>query len=79
MIEDWRYSDERLQLRASVFRALQHHLNDHCRAVYEFCNDWVNQGNKNIDNIEHYFQNYIKEIHHENVFKLEKCFNINSD
>jgi len=57
---DWRYSDERMLLRGQVFRALKHHLEDHCRAVFEFCNDWVSQGNKGIDNIEQHFQDYLK-------------------
>ena len=74
MSNDWRYSDERMQLRAAVFRALQHHLNENCRAVYEFCHDWVSQGNTGIDNIEYYFQEYLTNLHNENVFKLEKCF-----
>ena len=51
MTEDWRFTDERMQLRAAVFRALQHHLDENCRAVYEFCHDWVSQGNNNINNI----------------------------
>ena len=51
MSDDWRFNDDRMQLRASVFRALQHHLDDHTRAVYEFCHDWVSQGNQNIDNM----------------------------
>lgn len=58
--EDWRFSDERMQLRGMVFRALLHHLDDHCRLVYEFCNDWVSQGNKGIDNIEHHFQEFLE-------------------
>tara|TARA_B100000927_G_scaffold254447_1_gene220699 strand:+ start:2330 stop:2605 length:276 start_codon:yes stop_codon:yes gene_type:complete len=77
MTEDWRFTDERMQLRAAVFRALQHHLDENCRAVYEFCHDWVSQGNNNINNIEHYFQKYLKEVHHEQVYKLEKCLEIN--
>ena len=75
--KDWRYTDDRLQLRASVFHALSHHLEEHCRAVYEFCHDWVSQGNDNINNIECYFQKYLEEIHHENVYKLEKCLELN--
>jgi len=77
--DDWRFSDERMQLRGAVFRALKHHLDEHCRAVYEFCNMWVSQGNKNTDNIESHFQTYLQETHNENVYKLEKCFDIDSD
>lgn len=59
-MDDWRYSEERMLLRAAVFRALSHHLNDYCRIVYEFCHHWVSQGNKTTDNIEDYFQEYLK-------------------
>ncbi len=59
-MDDWRYSEERMLLRAAVFRALSHYLNDYCRIVYEFCHHWVSQGNKTTDNIEDYFQEYLK-------------------
>mgnify|MGYP003109079549 CR=1 FL=1 len=74
--KDWRYADDRMQMRAAVFRALSHHLNDHCRAVYEFCHDWVSQGNNHTNNIEHHFQTYLKETHREKVYQLEKCLEI---
>jgi hypothetical protein len=77
MTKDWRFTDERMQLRAAVFRALQHHLDENCRAVYEFCHDWVSQGNKDTTNIEFYFQEYLRDVHQENVWKLESCLNIN--
>lgn len=59
--EDWRYSDERMVLRANVFYALKHYLNDYCRQVYEFCDLWVSQGNKDVTNIDKYFKNYLIE------------------
>mgnify|MGYP001997701616 FL=1 len=59
-MDDWRYSEERMQLRADVFRALSHHLNDHCRLVYEFCHDWVSQGNKTTIGVEQSFQTYLR-------------------
>jgi len=59
-MNDWRYSEERMQLRAEVFRALSHHLNDHCRLVYEFCHDWVSQGNKTTIGVEQRFQEFIR-------------------
>ena len=71
---DWRYSDERMLLRAEVFRALQHHLEDHCRAVYEFCNDWVRQGNKGSDNLEQHFQDYLRTVA-ETSYTLEPIDN----
>ena len=66
-MDDWRYSEDRMLLRAEVFRALQHHLNDHCRLVYEFCHDWVSQGNKTTDGIEGQFQKYL-------TFTLERSY-----
>jgi hypothetical protein len=59
--DDWRYSDERMELRASVFRSLNHYLNDYCRQVYEFCDHWVSQGNRDVTNIDKYFKNYLIE------------------
>ena len=75
--KDWRYADDRMQLRAVVFRALSHHLNEHCRAVYEFCHDWVSQGNTGIDHIEYHFENYLENTHREQVYQLEKCLELN--
>ncbi len=60
-MDDPRYSDEKLMLRAEAFRALTHHLTDHCRAVYEFCSEWV-ETHDNIDNIEQNFQNYLRSV-----------------
>jgi hypothetical protein len=60
-MNDWRYSEERMLLRAEVFRALSHHLNDHCRLVYEFCHDWVSQGNKTTTGVEQRFQDFIRD------------------
>jgi len=62
---DWRYGEERMMLRAKVFYALSHHLHEHCRQVYEFCNDWVDHGNKNIDNIESFFQEHLQRLDSE--------------
>lgn len=58
---DWRYSDERMYLRAEIFRALKHYLDDHTRKVYEFCDLWVNMGNKDCTNIDKYFKMYLEE------------------
>ena len=76
---DWRYGDEKMQLRASAFYCLSHHLEEHCRSVYEFCSDWVSQGNKNVDNIEQHFQNYLSEINEKNIDHLEQCFDDGTD
>lgn len=61
-MDDWRYSDERMLLRAEVFRSLQHHLADHTRAVYEFCTQWVDLGNPSNKGIEESFQDYLRTI-----------------
>jgi hypothetical protein len=37
----------------------------------------VSQGNTNTNNIEFYFQKYLKETHDEKVYKLEKCLELN--
>tara|TARA_B100001939_G_C16788920_1_gene550453 strand:- start:487 stop:825 length:339 start_codon:yes stop_codon:yes gene_type:complete len=58
MNEDWRYSDDRMKLRQQSLYALKHHLNDACRYVFEFCNLWVSQGNKDVVGIEESFQEY---------------------
>lgn len=79
MNQDWRYSDDRMELRASVFYCLSHHLDEHCKNVYEFCNDWVSQGNKTIDNIEEHFQNYLQQINEKNIYHLRQCLNCDTD
>jgi len=68
-MEDWRYSDERMLLRAEVFRALQHHLADHTRAVYEFCTLWVDLGNPSNKSIEEAFQDYLRKLAEDSYAK----------
>lgn len=58
---DWRYSEERMNLRAETFRALKHYLDDYTRQVYEFCDVWVSQGNKDCTNIDKYFKMYLNK------------------
>ena len=58
---DWRYSDERMCLRAETFLSLKNYLNDYIRNVYEFCDLWVSQGNKDYTNIDKYFRMYMIE------------------
>ena len=57
--EDPRYSEEKLLLRASCFRSLLHHLEEHTRAVYEFATIWCEK-HDTIDGIEQGFQNYLR-------------------
>ena len=57
--DDPRYSEEKLLLRASCFRALIHHLEEHTRAVYEFATIWCDKHNT-INGIEQGFQDYLR-------------------
>ena len=61
MINDWRYSKDRLDLRAKSLLVLgkAFELN---REVYEFCDMWVSQGNKDLSNIVNEFMNYIGDV-----------------
>ena len=58
---DWRYSDERMILRAEAFLKLckTHFTLKHSKYMYEFCHHWVSQGNKTTDNIEKEFDKYL--------------------
>ena len=61
MTTDWRYSDERMQLRQDAFLKLKHHFNiDEIQLLYEFCHLWVSQGNTSTENIESEYQNFVK-------------------
>ena len=57
--DDPRYSEEKLYLRASCFRALIHHLEEHTRAVYEFATIWFYE-HDTINGIEQGFQDYLR-------------------
>ena len=57
--DDPRYSEEKLLLRASCFRSLLHHLDDHTRAVYEFATIWCEEYDT-INGIEQGFQDYLR-------------------
>ena len=59
--DEWVYSDERMYLRAEIFRALLHYLDDYAKQVYEFCDVWVSRGNRDCTNIDKYFIMYLKE------------------
>ena len=61
MTEDWRYSDERMILRAEAFLKLRktHFTLKESKHMYEFCHHWVSQGNQTTDNIEEEFQKYL--------------------
>jgi|TARA_B100000073_G_scaffold298185_1_gene263596 hypothetical protein len=61
MINDWRYSKERLELRAKSLEILGKAFTLK-REVYEFCDMWVSQGNKNLSNIVNEFIRYIEDV-----------------
>ena len=60
---DWRYSDERMILRVEVFLALRKKYFNlrHQKYMYEFCHDWVSQGNKTTEGAEEAFLQYLED------------------
>ena len=61
MDNDWRYSKERMDLRAKSLLLLGKMFTLK-REVYEFCDFWVSQGNKNTRNIVKEFIRYIEDV-----------------
>ena len=60
---DWRYSDERMVLRAEVLLKLKKYFKlKTTKHLYEFCHDWVSQGNPTIEGCEKAFQQYLQEV-----------------
>jgi len=64
MNQDWRYSEERMRLRADVFVLLskKYFTLKHSKNLYEFCHDWVSQGNQTTDGVEEAFVEYLESI-----------------
>lgn len=70
MIEDWRYSDDRMELRQKVYSLLLKRfgsaIDENGEPVYSMnsitqcSHDWVSQGNVRSDGIVKYFQAYYK-------------------
>ena len=61
MTNDWRYTEERMQLRQETFLKLKKHFNiNEVRLLYEFCDHWVSQGNNSTENVETEYQNFVK-------------------
>ena len=59
-LQDWRYSDDRMLLRQEAFLKLKSHFNlNEIQFLYEFCHDWVSQGNQSTEGIENAFKNYL--------------------
>tara|TARA_A200000113_G_C8870815_1_gene356605 strand:- start:3347 stop:3550 length:204 start_codon:yes stop_codon:yes gene_type:complete len=63
MSEDWRYTEERMNLRQEVFLALKkYNTLSNVRFLYEFCHDWVSQGNQSVSNCEQHFLQYREQV-----------------
>lgn len=68
MTEDWRYSDDRMELRQKIYQLLLtrfgSQVNDNGEPIYsmqsitECSHDWVSQGNVKTDGIIKYFKAY---------------------
>ena len=61
MANDWRYSEERMELRAKSLEILGKMFTLK-REVYEFCDMWISQGGNNLNNIAKEFINYIEDV-----------------
>ena len=60
MATDWRYSKERMDLRAKSLEILGKAFSLK-REVYEFCDMWISQGGKDVSNIVNEFIRYIED------------------
>ena len=61
MTNDWRYTEDRMQLRQETFLKLKNHFNiNEVQLLYEFCDHWVSQGNNSTENIETEYQKFVK-------------------
>jgi len=71
MNEDWRYSDERMELRKKVLSLLLSKFGKQLKgdgspkyssqSVYECAHDWVSQGNATTFGIVKYYEAYYAE------------------
>ena len=61
---DWRYSDERMVLRAEVFLSLRKKYFNlrHSNHLCEFCHDRVSLGNQTTEGAEEAFLHYLQEV-----------------
>jgi hypothetical protein len=69
MIDDWRYSEDKLKLRESALKVLLTKYGGQLKkslpaytnqSMYECAHDWVSQGNVNTNGIIKYFEAYYK-------------------
>ena len=73
MNDDWRYTDERLDLRQQVYKVLLSKFGSQLdkngeplysmQSITECAHDWVSQGNARVDGIvQYYLENHIYEL-----------------
>ncbi len=72
MSNDWRYSKERMALRAKSLEILGKMFTLK-REVYEFCDMWISQGNKEINNIRDEFIKYIRDVNLVKHYEEKTC------
>jgi hypothetical protein len=72
MNNDWRYSKERMDLRAKSLEILGK-IFTLKREVYEFCDMWISQGNKEIKNIKGEFIRYIRDVNLVRNYEEKTC------
>jgi hypothetical protein len=68
MNDDWRYSDDRMELRQKVYEFLLKRFGSELdengepkysmKSITECCHDWVSQGNVNTSGIIAYYKAY---------------------
>ena len=68
MVDDWRYSDDRMDTRSKVYALLLKRFGGELKpdgspvysqkSIVECCHDWVSQGNKRTDGIVAYYKAY---------------------
>ena len=68
---DWRYSDERMEIRKQVLKVLLskfgHQLENgvpkySSQSIYECAHDWVSQGNVNNSGVVKYYLAYYSNV-----------------
>ena len=72
MTNDWRYSKERMELRAKSLEILGKAFTLK-REVYEFCDMWISQGGKNVNNIVNEFMKYMEDVATLAINEKETC------
>ena len=72
MANDWRYSKERMDLRAKSLEILAKAFTLK-REVYEFCDIWISQGGKDVSNIVNEFIRYIEDVEVIRQYEAKAC------